>query len=338
MQNLPEDVQFTIRLEDIFMPQARRQRDDAYRKQNKSNDPTVRNPIRVVHYTTAQAALNIIKTKRIWMRNATCMADYSEVQHGFEILRRFFSDSAKTQIFNAALDKIAPGAGIDAIKLFDQWSPSIRFNTYIASISEHDDAEDRHGRLSMWRAFGGNTARVALVFKIPWYTGASRVLNVLFSPVAYLTEDEAHAVFYEVAKNIEENLGFLGSVDRQRIVNIVFYMLLTGVTCLKHEGFREEREWRAIYPPDLRPSSLMKAEASTEVIGGVPQTVYKIPLDKTADPALADLDFSRLFDRLIIGPSQYPAPMFGAFVGELTKVGVQDAHTRVVVSGIPIRS
>lgn len=336
MEALSRDVvDLVIRLDGIFMPYARRQRDEAYEKRNKSNDPTVRDPIRFVHYTTAQAALSIIKSKRVWMRNTTCMTDYREVQHGFDILLKFF-DKPKTESFAAALDKSAPGAATEAINAFNQWRNTILFNTYIASISEHDDKEDLHGRLSMWRAFGGNTAHVAIVLKVPWLSGGAQALNLLFSPVAYLTEEKAHDVLYEVIRNIEANCDFLRSVDHQVIVNVVFYMLLASATCLKHEGFREEREWRAIYHPKFRASPLM--ESSTEVIGGVPQIIYKLPLDGTVDPALAQLDFSHLFDRLIIGPSPYQVAMFEAFAAELTKAGVEEAHTRVFVSDIPIRS
>ena len=112
-------------------------------------------------------------------------------------------------------------------------------------------------------------------------------------------------------------------------------MFIAGVTCLKHEGFHEEREWRAIYSPKRNPSPLM--DFVIEVVGGVPQPVYKIPLDATVNPALATLDFARIFDRIIIGPSPYPWPMFEAFVEALTKSDVSDAAQRVSLSMIPIR-
>ena len=57
---------------------------------------------------------------------------------------------------------------------------STRFNTYISSISLHAAHEDRLGRLSMWRAFGGqNTLRVAFVFSIPNQTKIARMLDRL---------------------------------------------------------------------------------------------------------------------------------------------------------------
>src|SRR5262249_53962415 len=149
--------------------------------------------------------------------------------------------------------------------------------------------------------------------------------------------NEVHAVIDKVIMNVDTNYDLLSSVDRPRIVRHIFNMLLAGVVCLKHEGFLEEREWRAIYSPGLFPSDLM--EFSTKVIGGVPQIVYKLPLDKTHAPILADLDFSHIFDRLIIGPSPYPTVMAQAFMEALTKAGVpQDEKQRIFISGIPIRS
>jgi hypothetical protein len=77
---------------------------------------------------------------------------------------------------------------------------------------------------------------------------------------------------------------------------------------------------------------------STEIIGGVPQIVYAMPFDSKVSEDLADLDMSRLFDRLIIGPSPYPLVMYHAFTAALTEAGVPEADKRVFVSGIPIRA
>jgi hypothetical protein len=79
-------------------------------------------------------------------------------------------------------------------------------------------------------------------------------------------------------------------------------------------------------------------EKDTEVIGGIPQPIYKLPLDVKADPNLSDLDFSLLFDRIIIGPSQYPWVMYKALTSALSQAGIPDSEGRVVASQIPIRS
>ena len=142
---------------------------------------------------------------------------------------------------------------------------------------------------------------MALVIKVPKMSQAALALGLLFSPVAYLSEIEVDAVIQEVIQNIGTHCEFLRSVNRDILVRTVLFMLVAGVTCLKHEGFREEREWRALYIPKFQMSPLM--ESSTEVVGGVPQLVYKIPLDTKVSPALAAIDLSQMFDRLIIGPT-----------------------------------
>jgi hypothetical protein len=322
---IPPELQQAIQLESIFMPYARKQRDAFHEKRG-----------RFVHYTSAEAALNIIRSKRIWMRNATCMSDYREVHHGFQILNSFFADEAKNKSLYDALNACSDGVAQEAIAIFDQWWNDIQFGTYITSISEHDNKEDLHGRLSMWRAFGGNSARVALVFKVPFFSGGAGALNIMFSPVAYLTNGEAHETLQRVIENVSANLDFLRSIERPALVAIVFNMLVAGVTCLKHEGFHEEREWRAIYNPNRFRSPLM--QASTELVGGVPQHVYKLPLDVMVSDLLSDLDLCKIFDRLIIGPTPYPWAMYEAFTDALAGAGLADSKKRVFTSGIPIRT
>jgi hypothetical protein len=79
-------------------------------------------------------------------------------------------------------------------------------------------------------------------------------------------------------------------------------------------------------------------ESSTEVVAGVPQVVYKAPLDVSVSPLLADLDFVGVLDRLIVGPTPYLWPIYGAFVEALKAAGFPNAHERVFVSSIPIRA
>ena len=263
------------------------------------------------------------------------LADFSEVQHGFQILNSFFSVEDNKKKFAAVLDMCAPGAAEEAIEQFNKCWLDIQLDTYITSVSEHSEDEDQHGRLSMWRAFGGGT-RVAIVFKVPMLSGVGLGLNIIFSPVAYLNKEHVHGVIAEVMENIRANRAFLQSLDRSVIVGMVLTMFVAGVACLKHEGFREEREWRAIYSPNRQGSPLI--ESCTENVRGVPQVVYKLPLDRTKSPDLADLDLSTLLDHLIIGPSPFAWALAKAFTGALVEAGVPDAANRVRQSFIPIRT
>jgi len=325
-----------IRLADIMMPCfMKKTRELFLRKPGQTRG-------RLVHYTTAEAALNIIRTKRFWMRNTNCMSDFSEVQHGFDILNSFFANKAKKESFTEALDDCIPGVASEAITAFNNSWKDIRFNSYIACLSEHQDSEDSNGRLSMWRTFGGTATRIGIVLNIP-YTLSILPLNIIFSSVAYFSESAAHEDLEEVIGNVRANREYLRMIGRDALVRIIFNTFLFRVVCLKHEGFQEEREWRAIYAPTLGayapipgPSRLM--ESSTEVVSGVPQVVYKVPLDASVSDQIADLDFTQIFDHLIIGPTPYPWPIYSAFVDELTKAGVANSAERVLVSGIPIRA
>lgn len=337
----PADAQLVVRLEEIFMPEARRQRSEAYARQYPHENTPVGKPIRLAHYTSAEAGLSIVRSKRVWMRNATCMSDYREVTHGITMLKQAFLDSPKFGYFRAAMDYCVSGVATDALQNFRHWSEEsaadgIHRNTYVASLSEHEAKEDRHGRLSMWRAFGGAAARVAIVLNVPYYSGAAAEMRLIFSPVAYLDESEVSSVVDKIIANVRRETEFLKTVSPRTLRAFIFQMMLAGATCLKHKGFEEEREWRAIHVPRMMPSSLIGREIC--VIAGVPQPVYVVPLDERVSKAISGLDLSRILDRIIIGPTQYPWALREAFAAALGEAGVPNASERVIASEIPIRS
>lgn len=318
------------KLEGIFLPHVR------HRRNQLDRSPSTR-CAKFVHYTSAEAAIKIITKKHLWLRSTSCMADYREVQHGFEILWRSFSKQENKDAFTKAVDLFAPGAADAAINQFNDWwkSGTIQNRTYIASVSEHDSREDLHGRLSMWRAFGGNSARVGLILNVPEQSPGADAMRLNFCPVSYFKNEEAWLI-PEVVNQMTKNTDYLKSIAAEEIKNWIFSMLLVNVAAVKHEGFREEREWRVIHSPDLYPNQHIKP--STEIIAGIPQIVYKLPLDKKIDPVIEDLDLANLFDRLIIGPSPYPHAMADAFIEALSNIGVTEAAKKIWVSGIPIRS
>jgi hypothetical protein len=120
------------------------------------------------------------------MRNTNCMADYREVQHGFDIYRSYFQTEGKRKAFDEAFDTSSTGLAKEALASFDNWWNDLRLNTYISSVSKHSDDEDLHGRLSMWRAFGGGT-RVAIVLRIPYVSGAANALASRQVPVFWFS-------------------------------------------------------------------------------------------------------------------------------------------------------
>ena len=73
-----QDFIQTVRLNEIFMPAASRERRDMFARQGLEFSPHALG-VQFAHYTSADAAMKIIRSKRMWTRNAKCMSDFSEV-------------------------------------------------------------------------------------------------------------------------------------------------------------------------------------------------------------------------------------------------------------------
>ena len=201
-------------------------------------------------------------------------------------------------------------------------------------VSEHLPEEDRHGRLSMWRAYGGQTG-VALVLNGGVMFRESHALGAYSSPVAYLTPDAFAADFARIAEAIAAEADYIRTLDRETIKSHAFNMLRFAVLCTKHPGFHEEREWRVVASPAMYPSELLSS--SVEVVRGIPQTVLKVNLRNHPDQGLTGLALPELLNRIIIGPCEFPLVVLKAFHQLLTAAGVSEPESKIFVSDIPLR-
>lgn len=288
---------------------------------------------RFVYYTTAETAAHVIRNRQVWMRSTTTMNDYMEVEHGLRCLDSAYK-AEPGQVFDRALDASFPGLAIELRTLFDAWLPTIRVETYILCVSEHLPKEDQNGRLSMWRAYGGN-AGVAIVVNGGVLVRESDALGAYSSPIAYLSPEAFAAEFMRIAKTIAAEAAYIRTVDRDVVKHYAFNMLRFAVLCTKHPGFKEEREWRVVASPTMHPSQLLKS--SVEVVRGIPQTVLKIDLQDHPDQGLTGLALPGLLDRIIIGPCEFPMVVWKAFRGLLAAANVPDPDAKVVASAIPLR-
>ena len=226
-----------------------------------------------------------------------------------------FNSGQKWPTFLSPFDAVQPGVALDALNRFDQYwnNPSQGFQTrtYIASISEHDPSEDRHGRLWMWASFRRKRfgPRFAMVFRVPRYSEALGFLRYRVSPVAYLSQRARVGMDGRITRTSVASRGFSGTLTRAEFSNWVFGTLALAVTCVKHERLAgEEREWRILYLPGLLPAGTAShLEEEVRSIGSLPQVIYKLPIDAGVTPQLAHIDFTTMFDRLIfVGPSAHP--------------------------------
>lgn len=228
-----------------------------------------------------------------------------------------------------------PGIKTELEDLINGWLPIWREEAFITCFSEHDDDEDDHGRLSMWRAYGAPTG-VAMVMNPDVFHSSTDALAAYTSPVAYLSKEDFLVEFQRKTTLINQNSEWLVDRGRQRFLNYLFSMFKYALLCTKHPGFSEEREWRVIYVPKEEKSTRIVDTIKT--ITGFPQSVCEIPLEDVPEENLIGASIPKLLDRLIVGPSEYAHEISSTLIKLLDAAGVENASERVRVSGIPLRT
>lgn len=296
---------------------------------------------RFVHYTSAENALNIIDGNQVWLRNTNLMNDYREVQHGERCVLDAWNDDNVGARLRDALAKVSDGLPAKILNQFITGERLRSLETYMIAVSEHGNAqsrEDLYGRLSMWRAYGGNT-NVAFVFKNDPFISESDALNAYTSPVLYADSEGFKPAIMEVVEKVERNIGMLRLAGEDATSHLMLSALHFAVLSTKHPGFAEEREWRVIYTPNfsLTGSKASRLESKIVCIGGVPQRIYSLKLENVPEEGFLGATLPELLEEIIIGPTQFPWPIYDALVEKLKLAGVPNAENKIRVSNIPLR-
>lgn len=288
---------------------------------------------RFAYYTSAETAVQVLKNQELWMRNTATMNDFQEIEHGIRLLNQAMGSNLGKR-FRSILDSCAPKVAGNVDALFQAYLPEIKANTFITCLSEHDETEDLHGRLSMWRAYGGRNG-VALIFKGNAIWSESE-LGPTSSPVEYLDESGFELTMEEVINKIEQNRSLIEELPVQYVVDVLLAMFHGAVLCVKHPGFAEEREWRISLSPYFNRNH--KVPCDVAVVRGTPQEVMKIPLRNIPEIGWEGVDLSTMLERIIIGPCDFPTITKQALCRILKdKLDIEDAERMVTISGIPLR-
>ena len=299
---------------------------------------------RFVHYTSLENAFSIVQNKEIWMRNLLCMNDFSEFQYGFSCWCEVYDNSIAGAKFKKLLDNIHPNLCANLHLVFNNGVKAYANRTYVFSLSEHKQQEDQFGRLSMWRAYGGNSG-VAIVLNKEPFIFPSDALNAYTFPVNYSDHAGFSSQFNTMVEYLEDNVTELKIVPPHLIFGVISYLFQYFVLCTKHPGFSEEKEWRVVYTEQdeniensVNSTALIK---SIEIINGIPQFVFKIPLKniigKTSEASLTGIEVPEVLNKVIIGPNEYSMVARDAVLEILKSNQVPDYQKKVTVSDIPIR-
>jgi hypothetical protein len=297
-----------------------------------------------VHYTSASNVVNILRNKQLWMRNVQVMNDFSEIRHGIQQVTEFLGSELAHNLIDSA-NKCHPEAWNLATERYNNWKSHLLNNTFLFCLSEHDPKEDEVGRLSMWRAYGGNSAKAAILIKFPFghiQTGIAYEIN--FSPALYYSPPEIRNHFHEIAGSIAENMEYVRALGLEEIVRLIFVMLFITSISLKHPGFSEEREWRIVHVPRFfQPTPVKSNEPplmrpKVEVIDSLPQSVYKINLENNSEYNITGIDIKDIIKKIIIGPTENPLVVYEALMLELQDAGFKDMNRLITASQIPLRT
>jgi len=283
---------------------------------------------KLAYYTTADTALKVIRGQSIWMRNASLMNDFQEIEYGRSSLCEIWADR-EDEIKNILTDIHA-----DLFeKIVVQWNEidrALSVDTYLLSLSEYDD-NDR-GRLSMWRGYGGDKAGVAFVFE-PELLGTIS-MNELF-PVNYGKEDFRRQID-AIVKNLTDLKIKAFPISPDIIAKDITKAMQDIVLTTKHPGFQEESEWRAIVNSELA----KWASDSLEVVSirGIPEKIFKVGAVADSALELQNSNLNKLIYKIIVGPCRHPEHLAQALASALSeKESTNELIDKIHISDIPLR-
>jgi uncharacterized protein YukE len=290
---------------------------------------------RHVHYTSAEALFSVLKSRKWRLRNARLMNDFSEIQHGLSCLQSAWNSEAGIE-FQKWIDLQWPQLNADLVNLFDGHAFGIQNRTFITSLSEHEDDEDRFGRLSMWRAYGGKSG-VAIVLNPAIFASETEEMAVFSAPVLYEEPESFKIWFAAWAAQLESQSEVLSELPLEEAKGWLFYCFRLFCLCIKHPGFKEEKEWRVFHTPQIDGESNW-ISPKIETIESLPQEIFELSLVDDVELGVIGVAPDTLINRIIIGPCEAPMSLHYALISALRDAGVSDPESRISASLIPLRN
>lgn len=283
------------------------------------------------YYSSLDVIHYILRDKKIWLRNASCMNDWKEIHRGQSLFLKYLRDPDRSnRLFHVLSEIDDQFKWKENIRILIENFPEVAiFCCYLASLTIHDKVDDSSGRLSMWRGYGRGIGG-ALVLRKKVLLDKD-IKGVFLSKVAYFSEEEFIDEFNKFVDSIEEHLDELRALTTEKIWAVFKRAIIFAIVSIKDPGFREEQEWRVVFfePPDGQLPD--KVCVDTEVINGIPQRVYKVDVGEI---------LSELLDHVIIGPTQYSGVAYMALKEDLLELYNGKSisiEKKLKMSTIPIR-
>ncbi|MBM3562627.1 MAG: DUF2971 domain-containing protein [Alphaproteobacteria bacterium] len=290
----------------------------------------------LAHYTSIGALEAILRNNELWFSNPLYMNDLEEVRFGInEGVNAFLSSST---LEDACGTKERAALLRHNFSFYHQRFDSEHvIDTYVFCLSEHDPA-DHDGMLSMWRGYGANGNGAAIVFdtgKLVPRDGTPLII----ARVDYASTDDRRKWIADKIDNLARILSSTSIPDDKLSFPALafFERLKTFAIFSKHPGFREEREWRAVYKPelDLQKAFTHMIDYAVTSRGIEPKLKFKVqPLPGFIED---DVSLEKVIHRIILGPT-ISSPLAQASVAKMLDHIAPVLKTHVVASSIPFRA
>jgi SAM-dependent methyltransferase len=291
----------------------------------------------LAHYCSIPVLESISKNNEIWFSNPLFMNDLDELRFGIRQSReRFRQNEAIANTFSKAeryetFTKLVENA-------YDGFEQGGAFDIYVLCFCAHERGNS-DGLLSMWRGYGANGGGAAIVFD------PSKLKFIQESPiqlgrVRYGSSDERILWIDKLLSRVADALREKELDDEELGLAAYFFVerMLTFALFTKHNGFDEEREWRAVYlrHHDYQNKLVDRLSYFVTPNGVHPKLKLKFqPLPGAVD---ANVSLENLVESIILGPSLANALSEMAIGRMLEQLGRPYLATRVRSSSTPFRS
>lgn len=312
--------------------------DDAFFSWGKEREAEVTGGVKFAHYTSAQVAMDILRAapddRCLWLRNAMLMNDFSEIEYGQQLLRLTLNVDQNRDAMVAACNDIHADI-VNVFTMVDQEVYAIKRSTYLLSLALHKGLELHMGKLSMWRAYGGD-ANVCVLLNPEAFMTPQTAYDVIIAPVDYGGPENFIAGIGALINGLRRNRDVLRTMDPELVKTNFKLALDAMILSTKHPGFQEENEWRIIHRAQLTPVD-NSPPSKIVTINGIVQKVFYLPMKNIPEHDVANADLNSLLHKIIIGPTPNPELVWEGFYELLRESGVDNPADKVVASGIPLR-
>ena len=298
-------------------------------------------PDQLLHFTKLATLKEIVRTKSVVLFNALTMTDREEVAGNLLVLRRHLSSASQLRALLDQLNGLLSSAFAQQfLAHFEKIVANDFFGTYVFCLSE-EHTDHPEGRLSMWRAYGGDGAGVAIGFKTAliqsrWDAPAP----VLFYKVRYENEGQMLATAGTLLKtfaSLSPKIRPIFTSKPDIVFDALYQLLLIVAATRKHPGFSEESEWRVIYASNFGDGSSM-LQPDTFAFGNTVRLGYRLSLSQYLTnfhpPAVMD----DLIGNVIVGPCDPQVPVAQAVEKLLADLGCKNPGAKIRLCQTPYRA